>query len=622
MKYWFFILILSCHINSIEGQGISGHAKALVIGVSQYQDSEIQDLQLPHRDAELFASFLKSNHINLLDDENLRLITNAEATSARIASSLDWLFEYMSPSDTVILFFEGYGMDQYQNLIPSSKLYFYDTPLNLNNAGSFDLFLQFKAFVDKRKTVYKVFGNLYPMVLTPELRNDSVKVHDVKKPKPLFDHMVFLNSIGQETYTKSLEEMNAAKVSLNHLLIDGMLGLADKNNDRAVTLKELGQYLHQQKITSVIWPGLLFAAGNSNHESLAYVDPGILKSLNLMTNPTFSAIVDLETNSREDLQLSKLSEKNRQLYEDFIVALKLGHLINPPGRNALVFSDSLLQLKELFPLYGEIKRKLAAALQDETQQALNAYLNSDSREMIRRRNGSRQYQLYPEYLKLTCQLLGEHHYLYPILTAKRLYFEGLNKRIEGQLSRDKALIQEALMLQKQALVFEKEAAFIYNEIAVNYSLLDLKTEADKNFQLAIEYAPNWSIPFSNLAQIYVNEDIPKALRIARHAIRLSPRNSFAYSVEGTIYFQSKEYLKAEESFGKALKLDPVYADVYYNMACLKSLQGDYRAAKGHFEAAIQNGFTDIAHAIQDPDLEAFRNQNEWNDLLKKYFPNR
>lgn len=601
----------------INGQNFVGHTKALVIGISHYQDPEIPDLQLPHRDAELFVSFLRSNQMNRIDDENLLLITNSEATSARIATALDWLFEFTAAEDTIILYFAGYGMDQRQKVIPPSTLYFYDTPYNLSDAGSFDLFLQFQALAEKKKCEFKIFGNIYPLVLAPELRDDSLIGKQVKSVKKTYQHVAFVNTVEENTYTKTFQELSTAKVSLSHLLLDGMYGLADQNEDQFISFKELRNFLNEQKVIPEIWPGLLFICASSKYQMLAMTDPLVLNTLNQMKDPVLSAFVNSETKNYETSFLQKLSDENRLLYQDFIVAIKLGHLLLPVNRNASSLADSLLKQKEFAPLYGEIRRKLAAAYQDETQQALNAYLNSDSREIARRRKGNDQYGLYPKYLQNALDLLGDHHYMSNILKAKRFYFEGLHKRLDGQIRKNEEFIREALAFQLKALAFENEAAFIYNEIAINYSLLKQREEAKENFQSAIELSPAWGIPFTNLAQYYSFEDLPKALRIAKHAIRLSPRNSFAYSIEGAIYMQSKDYANAENSFSKALKLDPSYSEVFYNLACLKSLQGDYGAALLHFESAIQNGFLDIEHALLDPDLVGLREQSEWKKLMEK-----
>lgn len=591
-----------------------GARYALVVGISHYQDPEIPDLTTAHRDAELFASYLR-NQLNVrIEDENLLLITNEQATAARVATALDWLFENRRPNDTVILYFAGYGMERNQTTIPASKLYFYDTPLGMNQVGSFDLFFQFQSFIKSRKSAFQLFANFYPLVVSSELRNDSIPFLGIDKLEKPFKNSIYLNTIHEKTFHLSFKELSDAKLSMNDLVLDGLLGLADKNMDRVVTLKELDSYLKQQTIIEEYWPGLLFVACSPKMKLLNVIQAK--NATKLKTASTYlPSMLQFEISSKENVVLQKVSDKNRLLFQDFIVAIKLGHLLEPKDRNAANLADALLAQQEFASIYTDIRRKLSAAFQDESQQALNAYLNSDSRELIKRQKGSELYKLYPEYLKRALDLLGKQHFMGPILKAKQLYFEGLIKRFEGQRSKDFSLIEAALELQLHARSFEHEAAFIYNEIAINFRILGKKVEAQKNFEFAIENAPNWSIPFSNYAQLYIEDDLSKALRIAKHAIRLSPRNSYAYNVEALVYLKSKDYIRAEASFLQAIKLDPCYIDAFYNVACIKSLKQDYKAAKIYLESAINCGFSDIDFAREDPDLELFRNQVEWNELL-------
>lgn len=614
------LFILFCfQLSFAQAKPILGHTKALIIGISHYQDPEIPDLQLPHRDAELFAALLRSNHSHLVDGENLLLLTNAQASAGKITAALDWLFEYIGSEDTVILYFAGYGLQLNQNAIPPSKLYFYDTPLNNTDAGSFDLFFQFQKLVQKKDPVFNVYGNIFPLLLS-ETQIDSTQTDKLKKQSKTFDHLVFLNTTNASTFAKTFADVSNFKISLNHFLLDGLMGFADINKDQSVSLKELGKYLKQQTDIQETWPGLIFVTGSSKHQYLTEVNPQLIKNLNSQNYPFEHSIIDPDLASNFNSFVDHLNEAQRLIYQDFKVAIKLGHLMTPAERNASMLCDSLLQMKELSSKYGEIRRNLSSALQDEVQQALNAYLNADSREISRRKSGNFQYNLYPKYLQRASELLGNNHYLNNILLAKRLYFEGLNRRLDGQQSKNQNLFRDALDLQLQAIAIEKEASFIYNEIAINYSLLNNKSEAIKNFMLALEYAPSWSIPFLNLAKIYVDDDLPKALRIAKHAARLSPRSAFAYSVVGDIYFKSIDFINAETAYLNALKYDPKYKTVLYNLACIKSLQSDFNAVEKYLDLALQNGFNDFELLNSDKDLNSFRQLNQWKTLVKKYFP--
>ena len=53
------IILLFLGTEVISAQKSIGITRALVIGISHYQDSDIPDMQMAHRDAELFATFLR-----------------------------------------------------------------------------------------------------------------------------------------------------------------------------------------------------------------------------------------------------------------------------------------------------------------------------------------------------------------------------------------------------------------------------------------------------------------------------------------------------------------------------------------------------------------------------------
>lgn len=65
---------------------------------------------------------------------------------------------------------------------------------------------------------------------------------------------------------------------------------------------------------------------------------------------------------------------------------------------------------ELEKYIGLMKRNLAAALQDEAQQAINNYLQGDFGELKKRTFFDAKYEKYPDYLQKASDLLGESHF--------------------------------------------------------------------------------------------------------------------------------------------------------------------------------------------------------------------
>jgi uncharacterized protein (DUF1800 family) len=75
-------------------------------------------------------------------------------------------------------------------------------------------------------------------------------------------------------------------------------------------------------------------------------------------------------------------------------------------------------------LHSTMKRNYAAALQDDAQQVLNTILrNGLTSEFLADKKAIHIYRNYPAYLERAAQLLGEDHYMYSTLQARKYYFE-------------------------------------------------------------------------------------------------------------------------------------------------------------------------------------------------------
>ncbi len=83
--------------------------RAVVVGISDYQHPDITDLHYAHRDAEAFAGWLQSPQGKNLNTTQLHLLTNQEATAARVFNEIIWLFRESGPQDVAILYFSGHG---------------------------------------------------------------------------------------------------------------------------------------------------------------------------------------------------------------------------------------------------------------------------------------------------------------------------------------------------------------------------------------------------------------------------------------------------------------------------------------------------------------------------------
>jgi uncharacterized caspase-like protein len=83
-----------------------GKYYALVIGINDYLDPQINDLDYCIRDAESFYNTLTSLYV--FDKENVRFLKNA--SMADMVTSLDYFAEMVKPNDNFLIFYAGHGV--------------------------------------------------------------------------------------------------------------------------------------------------------------------------------------------------------------------------------------------------------------------------------------------------------------------------------------------------------------------------------------------------------------------------------------------------------------------------------------------------------------------------------
>jgi predicted esterase len=82
-------------------------------------------------------------------------------------------------------------------------------------------------------------------------------------------------------------------------------------------------------------------------------------------------------------------------------------------------------------------------------------------------------------------------------------------------------------------------------------------------------------------------------------------------------------LKAAASlYERWLEADPRDKDAWYNLACVRALMGEKRAALDAWENAVEAGFTDAAFAQRDGDLQSIRDDPRFLDAVKRIDKNK
>jgi hypothetical protein len=86
--------------------GSAGKYYALIIGINSYSDPQINQLDRPVKDAEMFYNVITSKYT--FDKENIKILL--DATMAEMIDALDYFAKIVQPEDNFLIFYAGHGV--------------------------------------------------------------------------------------------------------------------------------------------------------------------------------------------------------------------------------------------------------------------------------------------------------------------------------------------------------------------------------------------------------------------------------------------------------------------------------------------------------------------------------
>ncbi len=623
---------------------LTGITRALVIGISNYQDKGIPSLKYAHADAKEFVTYLKSKGGGGLKDEQIKLLTNEQATTGQIYGALDWLIESCGPDDQALIYFSGHGDVETKTVRQQGFLLAYDTPKTNYMIGAVrlsDLNGYLESIVQERKS--KI------IVITDACRSGNLAggrdgaTATAAALAAQFQNQVKIMSCQPNELSLEGEQWGGGRGVFSFHLLDGLTGMADNNKDSTVTLFELERYLLATVPTETDQQQFPNTTGIKN-TPIGRVEPSELAAL-IALRAMPQQISPLAPKGFEEDALAKADTSVQQLYQAFLAAVEAHYFLpsdlmpgQQSGRSASELYDQLANEESLKPMRPLMKRNFAAALQDESQQAINSYLRADQAELNARWNNEiHRYQKNPVYLSKAASLLGEGHVLHNQLRAKQHYFEGLIMRLEGGQKGDTLMLNESLALEFKALELDSGAAYVYNEIGLIYDEVRLVYKKLGNermneilfqkqidsYGVAMGLAPKWVMPVNNAAVTFKEwRKLEQAERMVDISVNLDSNRFELYDILGYAYYLEKQYDKCITVYKKLLTCNPSKIEVMsYNIASLEMLSNRPNEALIWLEKAIQHGLK-FERIQEDTDLEGLRKTPEFKAMMQKYFPNK
>ncbi len=618
-SFIFCLLIGTSTVAQIPTTVAKTNTRAVVVGISNYLN--IAKLQFAHKDAEAFVQFLGSPAGGNVPAENIKLLTNENATQAQIVNALTWLDDESQPGDQGIIYFSGHG-DVETKMAKMGYLLAYNANKSAYMSGGAIPINWLQATIANLAEQKQV----KVLLIADACRSGNLAGAETGGSKNTalamatrFDYEIKIMSCGPDEVSLEGTDWGGGRSVFSYYLIDGLMGLADGSTDGVidgkVTLREIGRFLQDsvERATQSIRLQSPMICCNEKAQ-VAKVDAATIAALRLKNNPPKIEPV-VTTGGKNPQDGSQDTDSvTMELYRTFEDALRAGHLLYPEKDAAYSIYQQIKDRPTIRVYRNSMRNDLAAALQDEAQKAINDYLSADPREMRRRwALDDKRYKLYPQYLEKAAELLGAAHFSYTQLKAREYYFSGLNLRLQGERP-DNAEIKDSLfraakVLQEKTLELDSTAAYAYNELGLLARRFQQYEQSVGYFNRALLFSPTWVLPWANICGSYNDLDQTElAENSGLKALSLDSTFAMAHYNLGYAYLTKKEEAKATNHFLKTIAYQPDYDNAYYNLGNSYYKIYDYKQAEQMWEEYSKR-------KPKDPDV--FQNLGEVSMKLEK-----
>lgn len=573
---------------------------AVVVGISDYQDKDIPDLRFADKDAEAFANFLRSPAGGSLNTDHLKVLLNKQATMAQFANALDWLMENAKENDQAIVYFSGHGDVEKKTLTQPGFLLCWDAPARVYMAGGAFALPMLQEVIStlsiqtKAKVVVILDACRAGKLAGSSVGGAQATAANLSKQ---FANEVKMLSCQPNEYSIEGEQWGGGRGAFSFNLVNSLYGLADANQDLVVTLQEVGRYL-EDHVTAEVAPvnQMPMVLGNRN-EKIAIVDPSILAAFQTVKANQMAMLSAIDTRGIEEDVLGTLDSTTLMIYKLFKKSLEDQVFLEPATQCSEAYYQLLMAEPRMKRLHSTITRNYAAALQEEAQQTLNFWLKVNLTKNMQ--PGSNQktpfskvkvrIQSFSKYLERAAELLGNKHYMYKSLMARKYFFEGY-LLANTHNNPDKNLGEMALAHFRQSLKWEPDQPHVYWQMSRVFGHNLPEPDSVEHYtQAAINLYPSWIKPkVEGAFLLFENFNRwSKAQVLLDQAIQIDSTSDELFNVLSLYNLKQNKFETAEHYIKKAISLDSTDGFYWYNFGATLKSKGEWEKAIHAVKTAIQ-----------------------------------
>lgn len=169
-----------------------------------------------------------------------------------------------------------------------------------------------------------------------------------------------------------------------------------------------------------------------------------------------------------------------------------------------------------------------------------------------------------------------HNNLSSILTEEAVYLL------------DNGKTKQAFDKFTEAMQYNNENPEIYYKLALANNSIKNYSEAIKQCKRAIELAPEISLYYETLGDIYMGiQNFIEAKRYYKEAVFIDPKNARAHALFGTLQSKDGDHDNAIKSLETAVSLEPNNIDIRYNLALAYEVAGRKDEAKIQYQKVLE-----------------------------------
>jgi tetratricopeptide (TPR) repeat protein len=580
-------------ILSAEGEKdtIKGTKRALIIGISDYSSSNLT-LKYADDDAILFKNYLSK--IEKVDEENIALLINEEATSFNILNGLQSLITSTKKNDIVYLFFAGHGdvVDKDNVEEQLGFLLAYDVNQNREFYGTQgvipfkDISLTVNTIASKDAKITLVLDACRSGYLSTDGAQNNLKTFNEYLQNSTKLLSCNPNELSYEGDNLKLSEDNTGHGYFTYYLVLGLMGAADNLvQDNKLQYFELQGFLDTNvnlATNNKQTPVVKSKTSTGVFKEVLSLDKK--EALEQIQNPTgIKNILASRSNSNTN---EKALELNSDLIKKFNKALKNKNYYGSSISAFEIINQAIKEEKTDPNIINLMKNKLVVALSTKAQLLINDYIGN-----VENLPNGNVFKQNAKHLDICLELIDKENFSYNRILTSKLFLEAY------AVIKNKQFNQYPLAKKKlnEALEIEKKAAYIYNALGIVLNYEEDYEKSGENYIKASELIPTWTFPINNFGINYLDKsDYEKANQYFKKVLTIKKNNIISYNNLGAVSKNLGRYQEAENYYHKVKEFGGEYLSITLrNLAILYKNKGNIKGAENYYLRAIQKDSIDV-----------------------------